>query len=306
MLDRTSHHRTVHVVRVFDCAEEIGTGRPTFHNHVGAATHRVGPIPFGVRFDQALWVQLPSALGHPRQQVRVGSKQMKDGRSVIDDLDRLHRGDEGGAGPFPISLDRVLEVLGEDLGSVRVDQARKKGNRGGEAVVRNLDALGQVEYWLAIRIEAGHSRGITLTSLSAFNLPASNALRTPLPLVGRVAAGSPILAQENIEHEYRVDPSLFSSRPHYLLRVEGSSMRDAGILDGDLLAVHRTPEAQNGQIVVARLDDEVTVKRFKRNGFLVDLLPENPEFEPIRVDLRHQELVIEGLGVGVIRPRLEV
>jgi len=119
-----------------------------------------------------------------------------------------------------------------------------------------------------------------------------------------VAAGSPVLAQENIEDEYRVDPTLFSARPHYLLRVTGMSMRGAGILDGDLLAVHRTPEARNGQIVVARLDDEVTVKRFRQEGNRVKLLPENPDFEPIEVDLRQQELAIEGLGVGVIRPTL--
>ena len=111
-----------------------------------------------------------------------------------------------------------------------------------------------LEHKGVIRIEAGRSRGITLTALSRPNLPASNTVRTPLPLVGRVAAGSPILAQENIEHEYRVDASLFSARPHYLLRVEGSSMRDAGILDGDLLAVHRTPEAHNGQIVLSVAD----------------------------------------------------
>ena len=125
-----------------------------------------------------------------------------------------------------------------------------------------------------------------------------------LPLVGRVAAGSPVLAQENIEDEYRVDPALFPRKPHYLLRVEGMSMRDAGILDGDLLAVHRTPEARNGQIVVARIDDEVTVKRFRQQDNRVQLLPENPAFEPIEVDLRHQDLAIEGLGVGVIRPTL--
>ena len=156
-----------------------------------------------------------------------------------------------------------------------------------------------------IEIAAGQSRGITLTSLSHENLPANNSLRIPLPLIGRVAAGSPILAQENIENEYKVDPALFSSRPHYLLKVEGNSMRDAGILNGDLLAVYRTPEAQNGQIVVARLDDEVTVKRFQREGHLVSLLPENPDFKPIEVDLRTQELVIEGLGVGVIRSQLD-
>lgn len=184
----------------------------------------------------------------------------------------------------------------------RNDVSMHFGFRSPNAAESHLRAL---EHKGVIRIEAGRSRGITLTALSSSNLPPSNSTRTPLPLVGRVAAGSPILAQENIENEYRVDPLLFSSRPHYLLRVEGNSMLDAGILDGDLLAVHRTPEARNGQIVVARLDDEVTVKRFKRSGHRVSLLPENPEFQPIEVDLRHQELVIEGHAVGVIRPRLE-
>lgn len=156
-----------------------------------------------------------------------------------------------------------------------------------------------------IHMEPGRSRGISLTALAYAELPASKSRRMPLPLIGRVAAGSPILAEENIEHEYRVDPALFSAHPHYLLRVTGQSMRDAGILDGDLLAVHSTPVARNGQIVVARLDDEVTVKRFERRGDVVRLLPENPEFEPIVIDLRRQELVIEGLGVGVIRPHLD-
>ena len=185
----------------------------------------------------------------------------------------------------------------------RNDISEHFGFRSPNAAESHLRAL---EHKGVIRIEAGHSRGITLTPLSLPSLPASStASRIPLPLVGRVAAGSPVLALENIENEYRVDPSLFSSRPHYLLRVEGSSMRDAGVLDGDLLAVHSTPEARNGQIVVARLDDEVTVKRFRRKGYQVSLLPENPEFQPIRIDLRRQELVIEGLGVGIIRPRLE-
>ena len=153
-----------------------------------------------------------------------------------------------------------------------------------------------------IGIERGAARGLTLLPLATDELPAS--ANMPLPLVGRVAAGSPLLAQENIEDEYRVDPTLFRRKPHYLLRVEGMSMQDAGILDGDLLAVHRTPEARSGQIVVARVDDEVTVKRFRRHGFLVQLIPENIDFEPIEVDLRRQELAIEGLGVGVIRPKL--
>ena len=153
-----------------------------------------------------------------------------------------------------------------------------------------------------IGIERGAARGISLLPLASDELPPS--ANTPLPLVGRVAAGSPVLAQENIEDEYRIDPSLFPRKPHYLLRVEGMSMKDAGILDGDLLAVHRTPEAHNGQIVVARVDDEVTVKRFRRQGSLVRLCPENPDFEPIEIDLRRQELAIEGLGVGVVRPKL--
>ena len=122
-----------------------------------------------------------------------------------------------------------------------------------------------------------------------------------MPLVGRVAAGSPILAEEHIEAHYRLDPALFNPKPHYLLRVHGMSMRDAGILDGDLVAVHRTPEVRSRQIVVARLEDEVTVKRYRQNGSLVELLPENDEFEPIRVDLSEQSMVIEGVVVGVIR-----
>ena len=153
-----------------------------------------------------------------------------------------------------------------------------------------------------IGIGRGVSRGITLLPLAIGELPAR--ANTPVPLIGRVAAGSPILAQENIEDDYRIDPALFRQRPDYLLRVEGMSMQDAGILDGDLLAVHRTPEARNGQIVVARLGDEVTVKRFRRRGHRVQLIPENVDFETIEVDLQRQEFAIEGLGVGVIRPQL--
>jgi repressor LexA len=153
-----------------------------------------------------------------------------------------------------------------------------------------------------IGIQPSVSRGITLLPLAIGELPAS--ANTPVPLIGRVAAGSPILAQENIEDEYRIDPGMFSHRPDYLLRVAGMSMQDAGIFDGDLLAVHRTPEARNGQIVVARLGDEVTVKRFRRRGHRIQLIAENVDFTPIEVDLRHQELAIEGLGIGVIRPQL--
>ncbi|MNC87352.1 LexA repressor [compost metagenome] len=120
-------------------------------------------------------------------------------------------------------------------------------------------------------------------------------------MVGRVAAGSPVLAEEHVTARYQMDPNLFTPRADYLLRVRGLSMRDAGILDGDLLAVHRTQEAQSGQVVVARIGNEVTVKRLKRRGHAVQLLAENPDFEPIELDLRKDEMAIEGIAVGVIR-----
>ena len=122
-----------------------------------------------------------------------------------------------------------------------------------------------------------------------------------LPIVGRVAAGSPILAEENVQSRVQVDPNLFTPRADYLLRVRGLSMRDAGILEGDLLAVHRTTEARSGQMVVARIGDEVTVKRLRRRGPLVQLLPDNPDFETIEVDLRREAFAIEGIAVGVLR-----
>ena len=122
-----------------------------------------------------------------------------------------------------------------------------------------------------------------------------------IPLIGRVAAGSPILAEEHVERRYQFDSAFFKPRADYLLRVRGMSMRDVGILDGDLLAVHRTAEARSGQIVVARVHDEVTVKRLRRRGAVIELLPENPEFEPILVDTRREPLAIEGIAVGVIR-----
>ena len=122
-----------------------------------------------------------------------------------------------------------------------------------------------------------------------------------MPVIGRVAAGEPILAQQHIEETCKINPEFFHPKADYLLRVRGMSMKDIGIMDGDLLAVHTCREARNGQIVVARLDDEVTVKRFKRDGDKVWLIAENPEFAPIEVNLQEQELVIEGLSVGVIR-----
>jgi repressor LexA len=178
----------------------------------------------------------------------------------------------------------------------RAELSARFGFRSPNAAESHLKALDSKG---VIQLERGRSRGITLTTLAAASLPASQ--RTALPVVGRVAAGSPVLAQENIEQEVRLDPALFRPRPHYLLRVEGQSMQDVGIFDGDLLAVHRTPEARDGQIVVARIEDEVTVKRFERDGDRVLLHAENPDYAPIEVDLRRQALAIEGLGVGVVR-----
>ena len=172
----------------------------------------------------------------------------------------------------------------------RADIAKELGFKSANAAEEHLRALQKKG---VLELIPGASRGIQL----------KDSLREQmgLPLVGRVAAGSPILAQEHIETHYRIDPALFNPKPHYLLRVQGMSMRDAGILDGDLVAVHRTPEVRSRQIVVARVDDEVTVKRYRQDGSVVWLLPENDEFEPIQVDLNEQTMVIEGVVVGVIR-----
>lgn len=147
---------------------------------------------------------------------------------------------------------------------------------------------------------AGSSQGL-LGGLS-MSLPGLEQLA--LPLVGRVAAGSPILAQEMVERTYNVEASMFAKRPDYLLRVKGMSMKDIGILDGDLLAVARTREARNGQIVVARLGDEVTVKRFQRTAKGIELLPENPDFQPILVTPDQADFELEGLAVGLIRNQM--
>jgi repressor LexA len=177
----------------------------------------------------------------------------------------------------------------------RAEIAERMGFRSVNAAEQHLRAL---ERKGAIEIASGASRGIRVRE----GRPANRVGRLlELPVIGRVAAGSPILAQEHVQERYQVDPNLFTPRADYLLRVRGLSMRDAGILEGDLIAVHRTQEARTGQVVVARLADEVTVKRFRRRGHAVQLLPENPDFEPIEVDLRSESLVIEGIAVGVIR-----
>jgi repressor LexA len=172
----------------------------------------------------------------------------------------------------------------------RAEIARELGFKSANAAEEHLRALQRKG---VLELVPGASRGIQL----------KDSLREQLglPLVGRVAAGSPILAEEHIETHYRIDQALFNPKPHYLLRVEGMSMKNAGILHGDLVAVHRTPEVRSRQIVVARVEDEVTVKRYRQEGSLVWLMPENEDFEPIRVDLNSQAMVIEGVVVGVIR-----
>ena len=195
---------------------------------------------------------------------------------------------------------QILEMIQEFIATsgmppTRAEIAAELGFKSANAAEEHLRALQRKG---VLDLLPGASRGIQL----------KDSLRDQmgLPLVGRVAAGSPILAEEHIETHYKIDPRLFRPKPHYLLRVQGMSMKNAGILDGDLVAVHRTPEVRSRQIIVARLDDEVTVKRYRQNGTIVTLLPENDEFEPIEIDLKEQELVIEGVVVGVIRDGLSL
>ncbi len=190
---------------------------------------------------------------------------------------------------------QILELIQEFIAEygmppTRAEISRELGFKSANAAEQHLRALQKKG---VLELLPGASRGIQL----------KDSLRDQLglPLVGRVAAGSPILAEEHIETHYKIDQALFNPKPHYLLRVEGMSMRNAGILDGDLVAVHRTPEVRSRQIVVARVEDEVTVKRYRQDGKIVWLLPENEDFEPIRVDLSEQAMVIEGVVVGVIR-----
>ncbi|ELX8379876.1 transcriptional repressor LexA [Providencia vermicola] len=175
----------------------------------------------------------------------------------------------------------------------RAEIAASLGFRSPNAAEEHLKALARKG---VIEIVSGASRGIRLL-LEEEN----DAEVQGLPLIGRVAAGEPLLAQEHIESHYQVDPALFKPHADFLLRVNGMSMKDIGIMDGDLLAVHKTQDVRNGQVVVARIEDEVTVKRFKQQGNRVELIAENAEFAPIIVDLRQQNFTIEGLAVGVIR-----
>ena len=177
-----------------------------------------------------------------------------------------------------------VEMLGAP--PTRAEIATAFGFASHNAAEEHLRALAKKGI---IVLEPGSARGIRLVE------------QLGLPLIGSVAAGSPILAVENVQARYALDASLFKPRADFLLRVRGLSMLHAGILEGDLIAVHRCAEARNGQIVVARLDDEVTVKRYRKHGSVVELIAENPDYAPIVVDTRIQPLVIEGIAVGLIR-----
>lgn len=186
---------------------------------------------------------------------------------------------------------QLIKQYTEETGypPTRAEIARILGFKSANAAEEHIKALARKG---AIEIMPGASRGIRLAET-----------QTGIPIIGRVAAGNPILAQEHIEDYCNIPQSFFSPNADYFLRVHGMSMKDAGILDGDLLAVHKTDQVRNGQIVVARIGEEVTVKRLKRlgNRSQIELWPENPEFEVILVDMRDQDFSIEGLSVGVIR-----
>ncbi|CAM3628867.1 transcriptional repressor LexA [Polaromonas hydrogenivorans] len=210
---------------------------------------------------------------------------------------------------------QILELIRNAIAQTgapptRAEIATELGFRSPNAAEEHLKALAKKG---VIELVSGTSRGIRLRTdslqalnesrMSQFSLPVQRLEQLALPLVGRVAAGSPILAQEHIEHTYFFESRLFEQKPDYLLKVRGMSMRDIGIMDGDLLAVKQAREAKNGQIVVARLGDEVTVKRFQRNQHLIELLSENPDFNPIVVQ-PGEPFELEGLAVGLIRGSL--
>jgi repressor LexA len=212
---------------------------------------------------------------------------------------------------------QILDLVQSKIASTgapptRAEIAAELGFKSPNAAEEHLQALARKG---VIELVGGTSRGIRLQADvlrklntarekgigKQFQLPLPSLAQLTLPLVGRVAAGSPILAQEHIDQQYVVEASMFARKPDYLLRVRGMSMKDAGIMDGDLLAVQKTQEAKNGQIVVARLGDDVTVKRFKRGRHGIELLPENPDFKPIVVSADDETFAIEGLAVGLIR-----
>jgi repressor LexA len=208
----------------------------------------------------------------------------------------------------------ILELIQNTIATTgapptRAEISNTLGFKSANAAEEHLKALARKG---VIELVSGTSRGIRLKGSSRstlrntsdlFSLALPGLAQLSLPLVGRVAAGSPILAQEHVDRTYHVESSLFSEQPDYLLRVRGMSMRDAGIMDGDLLAVKATKEVRNGQIVVARLGEEVTVKRLRKSGGTIELLPENPDYQTIVVN-PEESFDIEGLAVGLIRNTL--
>jgi repressor LexA len=211
-------------------------------------------------------------------------------------------------------LDLIRQaIINTGFPPTRAELATVLGFKSANAAEDHLRALARKG---VIELTAGASRGIRLTELANESIESDVDTELPadrprlktlpgagfllLPLIGRVAAGHPILATENIEKEINVDLDMFEQRPDYLLKVKGLSMRDAGILDGDLLAIKKASDARNGQIVVARIDEEVTVKRLSKSGGRIELLPENPDFEPIQIQ-PGQDFSLEGIAVGLIR-----
>lgn len=197
--------------------------------------------------------------------------------------------------PLTARQQQIFDLIKENIANTGMPPTRAEiaeffGFKSANAAEEHLKALAKKGY---IEMLPGTSRGIRLTEelMEAAGLP----------LIGRVAAGEPILAEQHIEDHYEIDGSLFNPSADYLLRVNGESMKDIGIMDGDLLAVHQTTDVQNGQVIVARVDDDVTVKRFKREGNVVYLHAENEDFSPIKVDLANQHFNVEGIAVGVIR-----
>ena len=200
--------------------------------------------------------------------------------------------------PLTPRQEEVLELVKSTMTltgmpPTRAEIAKQLGFKSANAAEEHLKALARKG---VIEILPGTSRGIKL------NVPIEDQIEElGLPLIGRVAAGEPILAEEHVECHYKVDPEMFKPSADFLLRVSGMSMKDIGILDGDLLAVHRTTDVHNGQVVVARVDEDVTVKRFEKRGREVVLHAENDEFNPIKIDLASQPFFIEGVAVGIIR-----
>jgi len=197
--------------------------------------------------------------------------------------------------PLTPRQEQIFGLIKEKIAETGMPPTRAEiadffGFKSANAAEEHLKALAKKGY---IEMLPGTSRGIRLTEQFVE--------QDGLPLVGRVAAGEPILAQEHVEDHYKVDGDLFKPSADYLLRVNGESMKDIGILDGDLLAVHQTTDVQNGQVIVARVEEDVTVKRFKREGNVVYLHAENEDFSPIVVDLATQHFNVEGIAVGVIR-----